>query len=640
MLRWLEYEEQVGRLWHRLVGERASYPRHPGAAVALEAVAGPLAVFFRGLGGDPGVQIAGAGARASGHRLRLRQRIGLDAERLATAAIDDTHLRLPPVLDLFATPHLNRRLYFWLAAFSTQLDRRPVGAADPLRRDLLALRRACRTTRRTLAAFPGLRDDYRALCAALAAARPRRRLPPAEAAVEACVDALLGGPAPAHPFWPLVAGAKAPVLDGIAAPPRYRPFLPVPLWGEAAAAPAGAAPPDAEEDGPGGGDGRDDTARRRADRRNQDHADRDDPLILNNRERLLGVAEMVEVNRGDEEEGDADAARRTAEEMEEITLARHGRRPAVALRLDLDLAPEPPGGGGVTGGHLYPEWDFRRHAYRRDHCRVETRPAPECGEDWRPTPETRRLIRRVRRQFEALRPRRLRQCAQPDGDELDLEALVRARADLAAQGRGSERVHIARRRMARDLSVAFLVDVSLSTDAWLRNRRILDVEKEALTVLAHGLDACGDEHAIFAFTSRRRHLVRVETVKGFDEPPGPAVTRRINALRPRHYTRIGAALRHVTAQLADRPHRHRLLVALTDGKPNDIDHYQGRYGVEDTRRAVQEARRQGLAVFGVTVDRKAQEYFPRIFGRGSYAIVDSLDRLAPSLPRLYRQLVT
>jgi nitric oxide reductase NorD protein len=132
--------------------------------------------------------------------------------------------------------------------------------------------------------------------------------------------------------------------------------------------------------------------------------------------------------------------------------------------------------------------------------------------------------------------------------------------------------------------------------------------------------------------------VRVQTLKGFEEPLGATVTRRISALKPGYYTRMGAAIRHVTAQLADRPNRHRLLVLLTDGKPNDVDHYEGRYGIEDTRQAIREARRDGLAVFAITVDAQARDYIPYLFGRGAYAIFPQVSHLTKALPALYRQV--
>jgi nitric oxide reductase NorD protein len=147
-----------------------------------------------------------------------------------------------------------------------------------------------------------------------------------------------------------------------------------------------------------------------------------------------------------------------------------------------------------------------------------------------------------------------------------------------------------------------------------------------------------DHHSILTFTSRRRSCVRIEAVKSFEEPIGAAVKRRIGALKPGYYTRIGAAVRHAAAQLVDQPQCKKLLLVLTDGKPNDVDHYEGRFAVEDTRKAVREARRLGVAVFGVTVDAGAQSYFPALFGRGGYAIVGNIRRLPAALPAIYQQL--
>jgi nitric oxide reductase NorD protein len=286
----------------------------------------------------------------------------------------------------------------------------------------------------------------------------------------------------------------------------------------------------------------------------------------------------------------------------------------------------------------YPEWDWKRRRYHRDHCRVIAEPAALEGEEWRPDEDALRRIRLVRRQFEAMRPRRQLMTGQPDGDELDLSALVRSVADRRAGGIGSERVYTAVRNVARDLSVCVLVDVSLSTDSYVEERRVLDVEKEALLALTHGLAACGDEHAIVTFTSHRRQRVDIRTVKDFEERLDARVVRRIQALKPGSYTRMGAAIRHATALLEKRPHTHRLLLLLTDGKPNDIDHYEGRYAIEDTRVAVQEARRAGVRLFGVTVDAQGRDYLPYIFGPGAYAIFPHVVRLPSALPAIYRQL--
>ena len=214
---------------------------------------------------------------------------------------------------------------------------------------------------------------------------------------------------------------------------------------------------------------------------------------------------------------------------------------------------------------------------------------------------------------------------------------MRAQAELA-RGVGSERIYVETRKRLRDMSVAVLADASLSTEAWIGERRVLDVEQEALLTLSHALTACGDEHALYGFSSRTRRDVRVETLKGFEEPLSARVERRIFGLKPSAYTRLGAAIRFTAKALSERPHAHRLLIVLTDGKPNDVDIYEGRYGIEDSRHAVAEARRAGAHVFGVTVDSKAQDYFPAIFGNGAYAIVQDPARLPDACVAIYREI--
>jgi len=633
----LELEERVGGLWHRLVGDRASWPSHPAAEVRLDAVRGRLAVFFRGLGGDRGIQITGASARDSEHRLSWRQRVGMDRERLVTASRDEVSLALPDAIAVFAEAELNHALYFWLAAYFAVLEPPVAREADPLRADLAGLIRARTATRAVLAAFPGLAASHARLAAALAASRPARSLDGAEKAVEAVVMELLGGTVVASPYRAAVMEGQVPPVE---APRGYRPFLPVPLWGEALHMLPGSAPRGDTDpaEGDSGGAEDDQDKRRHAERRQQDQANRKDPLLLNRFEKILAFAEMVNVDRGIDDT-DEEEARKAADDLDTMTLTQHSRKAATRLKFDLDLPPEATDTTRLTGTHLYPEWDYRAQAYHPAHCAVLVGAAPEEGEGWVPDDQAKRRIRTVRRQFEALRTRPVVLRGQADGGELDTDQVVRARCDLVASGMGSDRVWLQRRSMERDLSVALLVDASLSTDAWVENRRVLDVEKEALAVFSHGLAACGDPFAVFTFTSRKRSWVKLDTVKDFDEPFGDQAMRRIGAIRPGYYTRIGAALRHTAKRLEERPNRHRLLLVLTDGKPNDIDHYEGRYGVEDTRKAVQEARAKGLGVFGITIDQKAQSYFPHLFGRGSFAIINHVAQLSAALPRIYRQLV-
>lgn len=635
-LEFLEYEEKVGRLWHRLIGERATWPAFPEAAVELAPLKASLAVFFRGTGGEPGLELAPASARGAGHRLRLRQRLGMLEERLTRAERTDELVLLPPRLDLLPEPELNRDLYLWLAAFLANA-RPAAAAADPLREDLARLWAAHLTTARVLRLFPGLLPVHRRLAGVVLELWPRRRLPPLERRVESVARSLLGAPSPDPELWAaVVLGGDPPT--SLRPGTFYKPGLPVPLWGEVR--PGARLGTDDEDPGdPALQEGEDDAEapHRRGRRRELDADRRRDPLTLINKgELLLLAADMVNVNRPDDEE-DPEAARRAAEDMDELAIGSRDRKSASRLKIRLDLDSSEVDAAPVRAKLAYPEWDHRRKAYLPDHCALVADAAPEEGELWEPDEPARRQIRRVRRQFEALRPRRELLRAQLDGHELDTDALVRSRTDLGAGGSGSDAIYVEARTRARDLAAVILVDASLSTDAWIEGRRVLDVEKQALTALAWGIEACGDPFAILTFTSRRRQ-VRVGVVKAFDQPLGPAVRRRIAALRPGEYTRMGCALRHAAALLEARSERHRLLLLLSDGKPNDIDHYEGRYALEDTRKAVQEARRKGAAVFAVTVDRQAEGYVPYLFGRGGYARVAQIGSLPDALPRIYRQV--
>jgi len=249
-------------------------------------------------------------------------------------------------------------------------------------------------------------------------------------------------------------------------------------------------------------------------------------------------------------------------------------------------------------------------------------------------------MRAVRRDFERLRPRRKALRRQRDGADLDLDALVEAYADRRAGSVGDDRFHVDTRPVRRDAAIALLVDVSASTDGWMGgSRRIIDVEKEALLIVGEALAALGDPHAIFAFASAGASRVSVQVIKRFEEVQGNGEGRlRIAGLEPDGYTRVGAALRHVTVQLMRQPARHRLLLLRSDGRPNDVDEYEGRYGIEDTRMAVAEARLQGVHLFCLTVDRHAPRYATRIFGR-DVAVLNRTERLPQVLTALLRDLV-
>ncbi|NIA69712.1 nitric oxide reductase D protein [Pelagibius litoralis] len=646
-----EPEETVGKLWHAIASRLDVAEIHEEAAVDLQDIGARLAVFFRALGGKHSVEIKPAVPETSGHRLSWRRRLGTAEEQVAKASFDGEALRLPARIAYFPQPAANASLYFWLAAVTAHAPE-PIMEEDPLRADLRALAAARQMTRATLENYPGLNGLYSKLALACRSARRPRNLPRWEAAVERTVLTILDNDTPPDPpaadtqntdfltaaLVDLVAEPDAD-FGALRAPRGYRPFLPVPLWPDLQplARSAGATFDPPETGGPVQ-DSKDGVHRAR--RQKADQAERRDSLILHRFEAILSWAEFLNLNRRVDDD-DPDSAKKAADDQDEIALGQITKAPATRLKLHLDLAPEDVSRERLSGVHLYPEWDVRSGLYLPDHCRVLASDAESAEEPaaFATDPRAQRRIRAVKRQFEALRPRRVVLPGQADGDDLDLEAAVRSHVELRATGRGSNRIWRATRTQARDLAVSILLDASRSTESAVTGRAVIDIEREALTALAWGLSACGDDCAINAFSSLRRDRVYLLRCKAFDDPMSAAVEARIAGLRPGFYTRLGAAIRHVSGELCQQAQQRRLLLVITDGKPNDLDHYEGRHGIEDSRMAIREARRAGQAVFGVTIDATGKSWFSRIFGRGGYAVIAHPDRLSAALPDIYRHLV-
>lgn len=610
-------EESVGRLWHRFITGLAER-RHPRAAASLETERQALAIFFRGLGGDPGLAIAVAEARARRSRRRRLERLAGTGAAMTAAWMDDRALYLPPAVSLFPRRELNRGLYYWLAALAAaQRDHH----AQPW------LQRNRQAAAHVLAAWPGLRRSYNDLAAAHLAQRPNPAQLDAEAAaLERLVRQALTAPnaAPAAPE-----------------PPATRPPAPVPLWlypapgAVAAAMPGGGDPP------PGAGEQRqvEDMPRRRARRVNAPRRGRG--LAALRMDNLLSWGEFVQVDRDTEEEENLEDAEGAARDLDTLAVARQRRAAAARLKFDLELPAEADDDLVIADGLYLPEWDWERRRLQPDHCRV----VELLADDAPPAPLPQRLAHtaaRLRRQFQALRPTRTWRRAQQDGAEVDVDACLHFICErTAGNDAQADRLYRAQVNGGRNLACLLLADLSMSTDTYVDDRRrVLDVIRDSLFLFAESLSATGDAFGMYGFSSRKRDPLRIHRLKGFAEPCDQRVLGRINAVKPGYFTRMGGGIRYAAEQLRRQYADRRLLLLLTDGKPNDLDKYEGRYGVEDTRRAVQDARRQGLYPFCVTIDRKGNDYLPHIFGNQGYTVINNPHQLPRRLPLLYAGLTS
>ncbi|MFO0701339.1 MAG: VWA domain-containing protein [Nitrospira sp.] len=290
---------------------------------------------------------------------------------------------------------------------------------------------------------------------------------------------------------------------------------------------------------------------------------------------------------------------------------------------------------------LYPEWDCRIEDYRPNWCRVVEQPAERGSDEFVATTLAtyQSTVKSLRRFFEHLRPASFRRIAgQMDGEDVDLDAVVRRTGEQRAGAEGDDHVYIRREKHERDVAVAFLVDISGSTSRALDNgRRVIDIEKEGLVLLCEALEAVGDQYGLYAYSSQGRTQVEFLTIKDFDERLGAATAHRLGSLTSRHQNRDGAAIRHATAKLLARAVKTRILILLSDGRPLD-EQYEDDYALEDTKAALREAKQRGVETFCVTVDQEADNYLRRMYGEVHYRVIDSIDALPTKLPRIYRQL--
>ena len=290
------------------------------------------------------------------------------------------------------------------------------------------------------------------------------------------------------------------------------------------------------------------------------------------------------------------------------------------------------------GAFLYNEWDHRRRHYRKNWCvmREHAVESDDIGFYRRTLKKHRGLVKSLRRTFEMLRGEDRLLKRQRFGEDVDIDALVEAHADTRSGREMTDRLFTRMHREDRNIAVIFMVDMSGSTKGWIN-----DAEREALILLAESLEILGDRYAIYGFSGWARKRCETYRIKDFDEPLSEAVKGRICGIKPRDYTRMGAPIRHLTEKFREVDARIRLLVTLSDGKPDDYDpEYRGEYGIEDTRMALFEARREGVHPYCITIDTEGKDYLPHMYGAANYVVIDDVAKLPIKVSDIYRRITT
>lgn len=288
----------------------------------------------------------------------------------------------------------------------------------------------------------------------------------------------------------------------------------------------------------------------------------------------------------------------------------------------------------TTGGRTYDEWDFQRRGYRPDWCTVVEIDAPiEKGEAL-----VRPDVHALRRPLTRLGIGLDRCHRQVQGDDIDVDAAVEARVETLAGSTPDEAVYLDNLRRRRDLAVLVLLDVSGSAgESGTYGQTVHEQQRTAAAALTLALHELGDRVALYAFQSQGRSTVHLVPVKRFDDHLDAMVMRRLGSLTPGAYSRLGAAVRHGTAVMTEKAGTsRRLLVVLSDGLAYDHG-YERRYGAADVRRALGEARREGIGCLCLTIGAATDSgELAMVFGSAAHASIPKPTQLADVIGPLFR----
>ncbi|GDX79061.1 hypothetical protein LBMAG42_08720 [Deltaproteobacteria bacterium] len=586
----LDWEEGLfvllSRLWRRVRPGKPALCR--AEAVRLTDEAGALACLASVVAGEP---------------IRLLEAGGVGGVR-------GPELLLPPTFDLGGTAAENRAAL--IVRIVTGATVRRLGLDDTSGPATVeAFRQASRLLH---AELPGFAAVYSAAAALVRSARPD----PADAPLLAALNLDV-------PWVPLTADRPA-----------------LPLWGTILV-PVGAALAGAGEQLPSRSTG---IERRRA----IDEAQR---ITLNEekaREQVL-IHSFEKVETLDEHRGqlrrmdgsdELDAHADALDEVDLRELLRGGEPAHSMLRAEIGIDAGVPDVSDVLPGETgqaYDEWDARAGAFKKAWCTVYPSRLREGDSAWLAAAlaRNRRVIDTLAERLSQHRARRRPRNRERDGDDIDLDALADERADRRAGRAPAERVYMRKARPERSFATTVLLDISLSTDAWMEDARVLDVARDAVLALGEVADRLGDDLQVLAFASHTRTRCRVWTLRDWNEP-WSAARARLGSLRPQGYTRIGPALRHSTAQLVKHGADRRLLLLVSDGRPTDLDRYEGRHGMADVRHALAEARSKGVHTHVLAIDNGARDTLAACFGEGAWHIVPHPRALPEALGTVYGRL--
>ncbi|MCA0429755.1 MAG: VWA domain-containing protein [Bacteroidetes bacterium] len=292
------------------------------------------------------------------------------------------------------------------------------------------------------------------------------------------------------------------------------------------------------------------------------------------------------------------------------------------------------------GFHLkYNEWDYKKNSYKINFCKLypKTLLKQDSGYYKKTIEKNKITLVQLRKMLANVNNKRLQQKKQNQGNELDIDCVTDMYVEIKSKLTASENIYISSRKKEKDLSILLLLDTSLSSDGYAANNRVIEVEKEVSILFGEILNEYNVDFSIDAFYSKTRNYSNYITIKDFDEKWEQS-KYKIGALEPEGYTRIGTALRHAGERLNYRETKNKWIILLSDGKPNDYDKYEGQYGINDVKQALNELNRKNINSYALAIESQAKYYLPLMFGQNQYQILTTPIELINSIVKLYEKI--
>ena len=591
----LEFEESIGKVWDKFLNKKVN-KFHENERVYFADISKSLNLFYHLLGGKKGKDLQVTDKRHIDTTSRtFMQKISFLGREFFLTWQDEKSVYLPASFAYFETKEENEMLYYWLIAMVTQVD---VTKENLYEENLKA-------QNYLIEKYSGFEDFYFKGCEYLSA--QFEQLSFIKSLEEIDNENLINDyPNPLWIYPSVSSGNKALHNDE-----------------------------DEEIMANQDKDKNDELAMKKQANQIDDTKETNGFLVFLP-ESLMSIFEQVNVDRMEDDSFDENALYH-AEDLDEITIGKKQANLSSRIKMDLDLEPDMREIYPLGKGHLIDEWDYRIDDYLINYVRIK----PQVTVNVVPIELPKRLkksVKKIQAELDLLELDRIKNDRLPYGDEINLDTWIDYKGHLN-KSMHHQNFYTTFEKKTRDMSTLILADVSLSTEGGItQDVRVIDVIKDGLMVFSEALEKLNDKFAIYSFSSLQNKKVYFNIIKNFKDKYDDLIRGRIDSMQPFYYTRLGAAIRESAKILDKQDSTNKLLLIISDGKPNDEDRYDGRYGIEDTKKAIEEVKKKGITPFCITVDVDAKEYLSYLFGRNGFAVVRDGQKLPKVIPEVYINL--